>query len=187
MFKELYAYDKELLIALNQLGIESYDAFWITVTHIATWIPLFLFFGVLIFRVYPLRKATAVLLIILTATALVLLITEGVKEYVGRLRPNNNPEINQFIRVLKNPGNYSFFSGHASTSFAITTLVVLFLRKHFKWVYIFYVWPVLFGLSRIYVGVHYPTDVVFGMLTGILLGVVFYKIHGFYVKKKQII
>ena len=102
---------------------------------------------------------------------------EITKNLIARLRPNNNEEISALIRILISPDDYSFFSGHAANSFAITTLIVLFLRKKLKWVYLFYLWPLLFSLSRIYVGVHYPLDLIVGTVVGLLMAVTFYRIY----------
>lgn len=113
----------------------------------------------------------------LTVVALAVFITfatEVTKEFFGRLRPNNNTEINTLIRILKSPTNFSFFSGHAASSFAITTLIVLFLREKISWVGWFYLWPLIFSLSRIYVGVHYPTDILTGMVVGISSAFLFF-------------
>ncbi len=98
---------------------------------------------------------------------LITTLTDLTKEVVARLRPNNNEEINTLIRIVKSPTNFSFFSGHASSSFSITTLMFLFLRKKFSWSWLFYIWPFLFAASRIYVGVHYPVDIIVGALVGI--------------------
>jgi undecaprenyl-diphosphatase len=88
------------------------------------------------------RKFTGEEVLLMSVTALILAIfinfaTDLTKEFVERLRPNNNTEINTFIRVLRTPSTYSFFSGHAATSFSITTLVVLYLRKKEPWVWLF--------------------------------------------------
>ncbi|MDX1314720.1 MAG: phosphatase PAP2 family protein, partial [Eudoraea sp.] len=77
--------------------------------------------------------------------------------------------IKDLIRVLKYPQGFSFFSGHASTSFAVTTLVFLYLRKNKGWLSLLFLWPLLFSFSRIYVGVHFPTDLLAGALVGTLL------------------
>ena len=107
----------------------------------------------------------------------VLFLTDVTKEYVARLRPNNETEINTLIRILKSPTNYSFFSGHAASSFSITTLVILFLRDKLNWAWLFYLWPLIFAFSRIYVGVHYPVDILVGMCVGIGSAFFFYAVY----------
>ena len=104
-------------------------------------------------------------------------ITDLTKEFVARLRPNNNEEIKTIIRILRSPSSYSFFSGHASSSFSITTLVFLFLRPKYNWAWVLFVWPLLFATSRIYLGVHYPIDIIVGAIVGILSVLLFYKLH----------
>lgn len=178
MWEQLQQWDRTLFIYLNSLGIDQYDNFWIFVTKIEHWLPLYIVFLFLFFYAYKTRKA----IIGTVLTALLFVITFGitnlVKNVVGRLRPSNVPELEGLIRVLQTPGNFSFFSGHASVSFAITTFVVLALRKRFKWVYVFYIWPVLFVMSRILVGVHYPGDILVGALVGTGIAVIFWKYAG---------
>jgi len=177
MFKRLLEWDKDTFIYLNGLGIETYDVFWSTVTNISTWIPLFVLFFILIILKYPKREALYMSLTVILLTVFILFATEITKEYVARLRPNNDANINSFIRILKNPTNYSFFSGHAATSFSITTLLVLFLKKRMRWVWVFYIWPFVFTFSRIYVGVHYPVDIIVGALVGIIFAFLFYNLY----------
>lgn len=169
MLQTLKEWDRELFVWLNNLGIESWDSFWLFVTQIEPWFALFIYFFVLIFYFYGFRKALTVIFFLFLTAGVTLFLTDLTKEYVGRLRPNNVLELGEFIRILQTPNNYSFFSGHASSSFAITTFVVLSLRKYHKLVYCFYLWPLLFVMSRIYVGVHYPSDLFVGSLVGTVM------------------
>ncbi|EDM45237.1 putative membrane-associated phospholipid phosphatase [unidentified eubacterium SCB49] len=170
MLQTLKEWDWELLVWLNSIGIEDWDSFWLIVTKIETWIPLFVFFFILIFYYYKFKKGIVVLFSLFATAGITIFITEFTKEYVARLRPNNVEALGDLIRVLLQPENYSFFSGHASSSFAITTFVVLSLRKYNRYVYLFYLWPLLFIMSRIYVGVHYPSDILVGAIVGMLIG-----------------
>ncbi len=174
MLEQLIEWDRETLIFLNSLGIEQYDGFWTLITQIPTWIPLFLFFFLLILWYHPFKKALFLIATVMALLGFVLIATDLTKEWVERIRPNNDSEIKHLLRVLRNPTSYSFFSGHAATSFSITTLVVVFLRKRTKWIWLIFIWPILFSLSRIYVGVHYPIDIFVGTLVGVLSAFLFY-------------
>ena len=125
----------------------------------------------------PKREAFSMVLTLLVMVFFVTTVTDLTKQAVARLRPNNVEELNTLIRILRSPSGYSFFSGHASSSFSVTTLVVLFTRYQFKWVYLFYIWPILFAISRIYVGVHFPIDLMVGALVGMLSAWLFYKLY----------
>lgn len=177
MFEKLLEWDRETFLYLNSLGIESYDGFWVTITKTSTWIPLFVLFLALLFWKTSKKEAGSKLLAVLSLIAFVLLITHFTKEFVARIRPNNDIGTDALIRVLQSPSDYSFFSGHAASSFAITTIMVLLLRKKLKWAWIFYLWPLLFSMSRIYVGVHFPMDILVGALVGVFSAFGFYALY----------
>lgn len=177
MLDKLLEWDKNTFIYLNSLGIEQYDFFWATVTTITTWIPLFVLFIFLFFKSYPKKHALYNVVAVVVLFFFVLTLTDLTKEIVGRLRPSNDLAINGFIRILKTAHGYSFFSGHASSSFSITTMMFLLLRKRYNWVAIFYVWPLLFTISRIFVGVHYPVDLMVGAVVGLVSAFLFYGLH----------
>lgn len=177
MLEKLLEWDRETFIYLNNLGVDDYDRFWITITTISTWIPLFLvFIGLLIYK-YGTKQGLFKTLTIVAMVLFVLVLSALTKEWVARLRPNNDTEVNMLIRILQSPNDYSFFSGHAASSFSITTLVFLFLRKKMAWTWLFFLWPVLFTSSRIFVGVHFPIDIIVGILVGVSSAILFYKIH----------
>ncbi len=177
MLETLRQWDMDLMVYLNNLGTPAFDNFWVFVTQIESWIPLFLLFTFLIFRFYGKKQGLRVFLWALFTFALTLLLTDVTKMWVERLRPNNVADLAQQLRVLQYPESFSFFSGHASTSFAITTFVVLAIRRFSKWIYLTYLWPLLFCASRIYVGVHYPSDILVGTLVGFTMGVVYYRLY----------
>ncbi|WP_339653299.1 phosphatase PAP2 family protein [uncultured Maribacter sp.] len=178
MLDKILQWDRETFVYLNSLGIEQYDLFWSTVTKFPPWIPFFVLIISLFFVKFTKREALFMILTLLVMVLFVGTLTDLTKNLVARLRPNNDEEINTLIRILRRPSGFSFFSGHASSSFSIITLVVLFLRQHFKWRYLFYIWPILFAMSRIYVGVHFPIDLIVGALAGIFSAWLFYKLYG---------
>src|SRR5680860_504100 len=128
MLEQLNKWDSELFVYLNSLGIESYDAFWIFVTNFKHWIPLYLFFFIMFFVVFYWKKAILNSIFLLVSVAATMGFTFLVKTMSLRLRPNNQPELQDLIRILQNPTNYSFFSGHASGSFVAATFVELNLK-----------------------------------------------------------
>lgn len=177
MFKKLLQWDQDTFVYLNALGTEKYDSFWVTVTEIKSWIPLFLLFLLLFIIKFPWKKALAQVALVSFLAWFITFLTHTVKNWVARPRPCNDESINSFIRILKTPVDYSFFSGHASSSFAITLLVYLLLREKARWTWIFFIWPLLFSYSRIYVGVHFPLDILMGALVGTLSAYLFYTIY----------
>ena len=175
MLDDILVWDRQAFLMLNGMGSPDFDGFWVGVTRLLTWSPLYLFFFILVFRAYPWKQAVAVLLTLLLLVLGITELTDLVKDLAARLRPNNEPELRGLARILIQPADFSFFSGHASFSFALTTAVVLFLKEQYKWIYVFYAWALLIAFSRVYVGVHYPGDVVTGALAGTLLAFLFYQ------------
>lgn len=176
MYETLKNWDRELFVWLNSLGIEDYDRFWIFATQISSWTPLFIVFFILLFYFKGWKKGAIAVLFLILTFAVTIYFTNFIKDYIQRLRPNNVEALSTLIRILQKPENYSFFSGHASSSFSIVTFLCLALRAHSKWIYITYIWPLIFVMSRIYVGVHYPSDIVVGAFVGTCFAFVFYAI-----------
>ncbi len=175
MIEKIKQWDIDLFIYLNNSGVESLDGFWLLITNTTLWIPLFILLLYLIFRAYETPIAKIVIFYFFGLVALNILLMSLTKFGVARLRPNNLLELSEMIRVLKSPGSYSFYSGHASNSFAIATFAYLVLRKKFSLIWLVFLFPFLFTLSRIFVGVHFPSDLIFGAFVGCLLAFLFYK------------
>lgn len=177
MFEKLLEWDQQMLIYINNLGTEQFDSFWLTVTKFPTWIPLFLLISFLLIRNHSRKES---FWIFLSFISMLLFVTAAIiltKENVGRLRPINDTEVSTVLRALTKPSDYSFFSGHAASSFSIIMLSVLYLRKKIKWAYLLFLWPLLFTFSRMYLGVHYPLDILVGSIVGVLFAAIFYRMH----------
>lgn len=180
---ELIQQDRELLVQLNALGSEKWDAFWLLITNQFNWIPLFLLLFILLFKAYGWKKGIALVLLSALLVAFSDQLVNLIKNTVMRIRPNNDLQLKPIIRALKHPHGYSFVSGHATTSFAVTIFMFLLLRKHYRYITFLFIWPMLFAYSRIYCGVHFPIDIFMGMLLGITIGVVFYRLSILLLKK----
>lgn len=173
---QITEWDKELFLYLNGLNTGNWDTFWLLVTHIENWIPLYVIFFVLFWKTLSRKRALLATLFTFILTGCTLGITTIVKNSVTRLRPSNAPELDGLVRVLQDSPDFSFFSGHSAVSFAITVFIVLVLKSHTKWIWLLFIWPLLFAISRIFVGVHYPGDLLIGAIVGTLLGITTWKL-----------
>ncbi|MDO4881673.1 MAG: phosphatase PAP2 family protein [Capnocytophaga sp.] len=180
MWKDILNYDKELLIAINQTGNVSYDAFWLTITNAWNWIPFFLGILLVNFYFFPKKIAWRIFFYTLAVLFSTVLITNITKEIIARPRPINTPEIIPYLRVLLTQDGYSFFSGHTSNSFAICTFLFLVFRQKLKFSSWVFLWAIPYAYSRMYLGVHFPSDILVGFLVGITIATI-----GYYIFKKS--
>lgn len=179
MLDKLISLDVQLLVYLNGLGSESYDELWLFITRQTNWTPLFLLLLFVIYKKIGLKQSLYVIL----AIAVLILITDQstnlFKYGFHRLRPCNNPEIDSIIRIVKKSKSFSFFSGHASNSMAAAMFIYHVLKPYFKYSFLLFLWPLIFAYSRIYLGLHYPLDILCGYLFGIGTGLFVFRIYQF--------
>lgn len=181
MLEQLVQLDTELFLYLNNLGSTSWDAFWMFYTTKFYWIPLY---TVLLFLIYRMPNPKIFLLTVVII-ALMVLFTDQVtnlfkKVLVMRLRPCHDPLLEGLVRLVKPEcgGQFGYFSGHASNSMAVAVFSGLMLRIKYKYlIFVLLFWSALMGYSRIYIGVHYPLDVISGMAFGAFSGFLFYKLE----------
>jgi undecaprenyl-diphosphatase len=93
------------------------------------------------------------------------------------LRPCNDTSINEIIRVVKGSNSYSFFSGHAANTSAVALFLFLNFRKKYKYFGLIFIWPMIFAYSRIYLGLHFPIDILTGYFFGTTFGLLMFKIY----------
>ncbi|MCC9073102.1 phosphatase PAP2 family protein [Flavobacterium sp. F-65] len=177
MLEKLQELDTNLFVFLNGLGSETYDKLWLVITNQLNWTPLFLLLLYLIYKKLGTKQTLYLLLFLAILIACTDQLTNAVKYSVQRLRPCNNPDINSFIRIVQSRQSFSFFSGHAANSLAAATFLYLVLNKHFKYFGLLFLWPLIFAYSRIYLGLHYPLDILCGYLVGIIMGFLIYKLY----------
>jgi undecaprenyl-diphosphatase len=165
--EQLLNWDKEILIYLNNLGSKNFDAFWLWITNQSHWIFLYVFVAGLYMYFLGLKKGLKTLVLIAILLGLCNETTDFFKAYFHRLRPSSNPDLVDSIRDLMHPRNGSFISGHASNSTLFVWFSIFVLKKYSKYIYLLLIWWLLFMYSRIYVGVHYPADILFGIFWGL--------------------
>ncbi len=175
MLDTLLQYDTELLIFLNNLGSSFWDPFWMFITNQLNWTPLFLFIIYLVYKRFGWKKGTFLILSMIALVAISDQFVNFVKNSFMRLRPVNDPLVSEFLRIVYKPGGFSFMSGHATTSTFFTVFAITALSGYGKRVFWLLTFPILFGYSRLYLGVHYPTDVMTGFLTGTVLALLYFK------------
>ena len=175
MLDPLLQIDTELLIFLNNLGSEQWDSFWFFLTNQFSWSPLFAFLLFLIFKKFGWKNGVLLLLFLIVLITFSDQFTNLIKNTFERLRPCNTEGVIEQIRNFNyKPSSYSFYSGHAASSMTFSFFVILLLKSHFKYIWVLLLFPLLFGYSRIYLGVHYPLDIVSGYFAGIFFGYLFF-------------
>ena len=189
MLEQLLQLDKEVFLFLNRLGNPTWDGFWMFVTNKLSSIPIYLILLVLVYRKVGLRKT----LVVLIAVALLILVTDQLANFfkygVQRLRPCYDPQVNDIMRLVKSScgGKFGYFSAHAANSFAIALFFTTLLRSKFKYMgFLLFFWATVVAYSRIYIGVHFPLDVITGMLIGLGMGWLFAKLYIFALHKFQL-
>jgi undecaprenyl-diphosphatase len=186
MLERIVKIDTELLIYLNGLGTPSWDWFWMFMTTSITSLPIYFLAAFFIYKYYGIKKMLFSLLFLAILITISDQLANLFKYGFGRLRPCYNENVQGLIRLVKPScgGQYSFFSAHASTSMAIAVYFSLLLKNHIKlFPTILIIWALIVGYSRIYIGVHFPFDVLFGFLVGVLIGTVIYKSFQYFLKK----
>jgi undecaprenyl-diphosphatase len=183
MFDILIQKDKQLLIYLNSLGSEQWDPFWLFITNQLNWAPLFLLIIFLIFKNFGWKKGGFLFLFLVLMVAFSDQFTNLIRGVFERLRPNNDTSINHVLRTLIRPQSYSFTSGHATTSMTFSMFVFLLFKNKYKYIKFIFIFPLVFAYSRLYLGVHFPIDILTGATIGGLLGFTFFKIHAFLQRK----
>lgn len=161
--------DKDIILFLNNLGSEQWDSLWLAITNQLNWIPLFVFVFYLVIKAFGWKQGGFIILSMIVLVAFSDQFTNLIKNTFARLRPNNDVSINSQLRILITPGGYSFYSGHAATSTIFSVFVILLLRQKYKYIYLILFFPLIFAYSRLYLGVHFLTDILSGIIAGTLL------------------
>ena len=178
MMEFLLNLDRDVFIFLNSFGNETWDPFWLWITKQINWIPIFLIFFCLIFKHFGWRHA----LLIIVMISLLILITDQTTNHLfkyrfERLRPGSDPSLDGLIRAVHTSKTFSFISGHASNSMAACFFLYTVLKTRVKYIAIMFLWPLVFAYSRIYLGLHYPGDILAGYIWGILMALLVLKLY----------
>ncbi len=184
--EQLIDIDKQLLLAMNGSDSLFWDGVMQVYTTTIIWIPFALALVYLLIKNNNLMN----FIVLLVMCALVIALADGItsticKPLFARFRPTHDPEIMYMVDVVNNyrAYKYGFMSSHAANSFGIAVFVILLVKNRLLSVSVV-LWALLNCYSRIYLGVHYPGDIICGAFVGILCGVLVYKFYS-YIRDKM--
>ena len=173
MIQSLELFDRFLLLSINGFHLPWLDqVMWQLSESWHTYLFVFVF-AFYFYKKFDLKKAVELLVGIAIVIACCDLSANVVKHAVKRYRPSHNTEIQDKIITVNNyrGGTYGFFSSHAANSFGITAFVYFCLfGKPKKYRLLLFLYPALIVYSRMYLGVHYPSDILVGMMAGLFFG-----------------
>ena len=179
--------DNDLFLFLNGLHTSWLDKVMIAVTQMWVWMPLYLLLIYWTVKQYGKRCWWIFLVVGIVVLCSDQLSAHVCKPLFQRLRPCYNPDLQDLIYLPKGMagGRYGFVSSHAANTFAVAAFLTPALRENRKWMGILlYFWAFISSYSRIYLGFHYPGDILCGAILGILVGLILWKVFQFVIVKK---
>lgn len=179
MIDQLLALDKELFFFLNGLHAPWLDPIMVAVTNKWAWIPLYIFLLYHIVKEYRIKSWPILLAIGLTILLSDQITSSFMKPFFERLRPSREPDLEGFIHFVNGykGGRFGFASSHAANTFGTAALLCLLFRNTKPWMGWLFLWATVVSYSRIYLGVHYPGDILAGGVIGILCGWLSFRLY----------
>jgi undecaprenyl-diphosphatase len=185
-------WDRDAFLKINgDWTLPVLDAILPFMRHSYTWMPLYLF--IFLFVIFNFRRHSFwwILLFVCTIALVDMTGTYVFKHNFQRLRPCANPDLTSMVRMLVDHcAGYGFTSNHAANHFGMAAFMFITFRPVFKnWMWLAFAWAFLVGYAQVYVGLHYPLDVIAGALVGLILGLsmgaLFNKRYGFAIFEEQ--
>lgn len=179
MIDQLLEYDREIFLYLNGLHAPWLDPVMLLITETLVWLPLYVYLLYLIFKDHSLQGWFVLIGIALTIVLADQVTSTLMKPYFARLRPSREPSLEALVHIVNGyrGGKFGFASSHAANTFGTATFLFLLFGKRRKWIVGLFLWAALVTYSRIYLGVHYPGDILVGALVGMLAGLAGFKVY----------
>jgi undecaprenyl-diphosphatase len=170
--------DQQLFLFLNSHNSPFWDTVMYAISGRVIWAPLYL--AILLYLVFTYKRKFLIIIpfIIIAVTLADQVSVQLFKDIFMRLRPCHEPSLTGMVHLVKGEcgGLYGFVSSHASNSFNVALLSLMFIKKRWYTICII-IWASVIGYSRIYLGVHYPGDVICGAMVGAFIGWGVYKLY----------
>lgn len=184
LLHELMDWDRRLLIWLNSFHADWLDPIMYYTSQTFFWLPLYLFLIWLIVKDFGKEWWVPIIGIIVTIVVADQVTSSLMKPFFARLRPSQEPSLQGIIHLVRDRngdiytgGLYGFASSHAANTFATATFFALIFRSRRRWINWLFLWAAAMTYTRIYLGAHYPGDILVGMLVGVLSAMVGFKLH----------
>ena len=179
MFQWLIDLDKTLFLFLNGINSPEWDSVMVWISAKYSWIPLY---AILVFTIIYRERPYNFIYTIVFVIIVIFLCDQSsnlFKALTERLRPCNDPAIRHLVHTVNGcRGSFSFFSAHASNTFGLAAFLACWFKCN-KWGVFLFSWAAIKSYSRIYLGVHFPLDIICGAAAGIVIGLT---IYGLYVR-----
>jgi undecaprenyl-diphosphatase len=179
MLDKLELFDRALFLAINACHAPILDNVMYYISQIWVFAPVFAYWLFMVFRRYGLKKLVILIGFLIFLIVLTDQTANQTKHAIKRYRPSHNLEIQSQVHTINDykGGTYGFFSGHATNTFGVAMLLFLIFSKESKlFRSAFFVWAAIISYSRIYLGVHYPSDIFVGLVVGLFWGYVVYRL-----------
>jgi undecaprenyl-diphosphatase len=170
MIEELIELDKKIFLYLNGLHTPTLDPVMFYISQTVIWVPLYLVLLFLVLKHFRNDSWAPLLGILITILIADQTMTAILKPVFQRLRPTHEPTLAGLVHTVRGykGGLYGFASSHASNTFGLATLLWFYFRNKWRWISFLFPWAIIVSYSRIYLGVHYPGDIITGFFVGFL-------------------